>query len=164
MRYNIIRQSDISNGPGIRVSIFIQGCSHHCKGCFNPETWDFNSGKEFTDDTINTLIRLSDKPQIAGLSILGGEPLEKANYETIKRLTKTYSDYFNQEKTIWLWSGYKYDEIEDKSIFDNIDVLVDGEFIEKLADPTLAYRGSSNQVIHQFSKKGAHLDWDNLYK
>lgn len=146
MRYNLIRKMDISNGPGVRVSIFMQGCEFHCKNCFNPETWDFNDGKEFTDDTINKVLELCDKKEIKGLSILGGEPMHKTNIEGTTKLAKVFKEKY-PEKNLWMWSGFKYEDIKDKEVFKYVDVLVDGQFKDELRDPTLKWKGSSNQRV-----------------
>lgn len=146
MHYNKIRKMDISNGPGVRVSIFFQGCSFHCPGCFNAETWDFDKGKEFTLDTINHVLDLCDKDYIEGLSILGGEPMHPKNIECVTRLAKTFKEKY-PDKTIWTWSGFLFDDIKDKEIMNYLDVLVDGQFKIDEKDPTLKYKGSRNQRV-----------------
>jgi anaerobic ribonucleoside-triphosphate reductase activating protein len=149
LNYNKIRKLDISNGPGVRVSLFVQGCTFNCKGCFNPDTHDFNGGKEFTTEEVNTIIKLSSKPQIKGLSILGGEPLHPKNAESVIMLAEYFKSIY-PEKTIWLWSGFKYEDLLKSSaskIFDYIDVLVDGQFEEDKKDLRLKYCGSSNQRV-----------------
>ena len=146
MRYNLIRKMDISNGPGVRVSIFMQGCSFHCKNCFNPETWDFEGGQEFTEDTINKVLELSDKKEVKGLSILGGEPMHPTNIEGTTKLAKAFKEKY-PEKSIWAWTGFQYEDIKDKDVFNYIDVLVDGQYKDELHDPTLKWRGSSNQRV-----------------
>lgn len=150
MRYNKIRKMDISNGPGVRVSIFVQGCAFNCKGCFNPETHDFNSGKEFTTMEANKIIQLANKDYINGLSILGGEPLHPKNIESVSMLCE-YFKYKYPYKTIWLWSGFRYEDILERennyNIFNYIDVLVDGQFKEEYHNPTLRWKGSSNQRV-----------------
>lgn len=146
MRYNLIRKMDISNGPGVRVSIFMQGCSFHCKNCFNQETWDFEGGQEFTEDTINKVLELSDKKEVKGLSILGGEPMHPTNIEGTTKLAKAFKEKY-PEKSIWAWSGFKYEDIKNNDVFNYIDVLVDGQYKDELHDPTLKWRGSSNQRV-----------------
>ena len=146
MRYNLIRKMDIANGPGVRVSIFMQGCSFHCKNCFNQETWDFEGGKEFTDDTINKVLELCNKPEVKGLSILGGEPMHPTNIEGTTKLAKAFKEKY-PEKTIWTWTGFKYEDIKDKDVFNYIDVLIDGQYKDELHDPTLKWKGSSNQRV-----------------
>ena len=152
MRYNKIRKMDISNGPGVRVSIFMQGCSFHCKNCFNPETHDFKGGLEFNDDTINEILSLASNDYIKGLSILGGEPLHPNNIKGATKLAKAFKEKY-PNKTIWIWTGFLYDrDLKDKDIFEYIDVLVDGRYEDDLHDPTLKYRGSSNQRVIDIKK------------
>ena len=146
MRYNLIRKMVISNGPGVRVAIFMQGCSFHCKNCFNQETWDFEGGQEFTEDTINKVLELSDKKEVKGLSILGGEPMHPTNIEGTTKLAKAFKEKY-PEKNIWAWSGFKYEDIKNNDVFNYIDVLVDGQYKDELHDPTLKWRGSSNQRV-----------------
>lgn len=139
---------DISNGPGIRVSLFTQGCDIHCKGCFNYKLWNFKNGKEFTDKTINKIIELCNSEHIKGLSILGGEPLSMVNLKDLEKLIITFKTTY-PTKDIWLWTGYIYENLNDtqKHLVSLVDVLVDGPFIKELADPTLQFRGSKNQRI-----------------
>ena len=151
MRYNKIRKMDISNGPGIRVSIFMQGCSFHCKDCFNSETWDFKAGKEFNDDVINKVLDLASLPHIVGLSILGGEPMHPNNREGTIKLAKAFKKRY-PDKDIWVWSGYLFDELKDIEGLSYIDTLVDGRFALEQANPTLKFRGSSNQRVIDVKK------------
>ncbi len=151
MRYNLIRKMDISNGPGVRVSIFMQGCHFHCKDCFNKETWDFNGGKEFTDETIGKVLQLCEKNEVKGLSILGGEPMHPSNIEGTTKLAKEFKEKY-PKKNIWVWSGFKYEELKDKEVLNYIDVLVDGIYKDELHDPTLKWRGSSNQRVIDIKK------------
>ncbi len=147
MRYNKIRKMDISNGPGVRVSIFFQGCQFHCIDCFNRDTWDFFGGKEFNDEVINHILDLSNNDTISGLSILGGEPLNPKNIDGVTKLAKIFKEKY-PDKTIWLWSGYLFDEyIHDKEIVNYLDVIVDGQFKIDLFSPLLHYKGSSNQRV-----------------
>lgn len=147
MRYNKIRKMDISNGPGVRVSIFTQGCAFHCPGCFNSETWDFNGGKEYNDEVIEHILDLCDKDYIEGLSILGGEPLHPNNILGTERLAKKFKERF-PNKNIWLWSGYLYEEyICKQNIINYLDVIVDGQFDIKKSSPLLKYKGSANQRV-----------------
>lgn len=147
MRYNKIRKMDISNGPGVRVSIFMQGCAFHCPNCFNPETHDFRGGKEFNDETINRVLELCEKEYIVGLSILGGEPLHPRNIEGTTKLVKAFKTRFPQ-KNIWVWSGFLFDrDLQGQEVLNYIDVLVDGLFEESLHDFRLEWRGSSNQRV-----------------
>ena len=146
MRYAKIRKMDISNGPGVRVSIFMQGCSFHCKNCFNPETWDFKGGLAFDDSVIDQVLNLCKEDYIAGLSILGGEPMHPNNIEATTQLVKTFKKKY-PKKNIWIWSGFLFDQLKDKEVLKNIDVLVDGQFVDEKKDPTLKWRGSSNQRV-----------------
>ena len=152
MRYNTIRKMDISNGPGVRVSIFMQGCHFHCKGCFNEETWDFNGGEEFTDETINRVLELASADYIVGLSILGGEPMNPKNIDGTTKLAKAFKEKF-PNKSLWVWSGYLFDkDLSDKEVMKYLDVLVDGTFKIDLFDPTLKWKGSSNQRVIDVQK------------
>ena len=152
MRYNVIRKMDISNGPGIRVSVFMQGCSFHCKNCFNPETWDFDSGKEFSNNTIDEVLNLCNKNHINGLSILGGEPMHPRNIEATTKLAKAFKEKY-PNKNLWVWSGFKFDEdLKGNEVLNYIDVLVDGTYNHTLHNPTLKWRGSSNQRVIDVQK------------
>ena len=151
MRYNKIRKMDISNGPGVRISIFMQGCQFHCKDCFNPETWDFKGGNEFTDETINKVLELGSKDYIVGLSILGGESLHPDNIEGTTKLAKAFREKY-PEKNIWVWTGFTFETLTKKEVLQYIDVLVDGQFMAKLFDPRLKWRGSSNQRVIDVKK------------
>ena len=152
MRYNKIRKMDISNGPGVRVSIFFQGCHFHCEGCFNSETWDFSGGKEFTETTINHILELCDKDVISGLSILGGEPMHPNNISGTTMLAKSFKKKF-PNKTIWAWSGFLFDEyVKNQEVINYLDVLVDGRFEIDKYSPLLKYKGSSNQRVIDVKK------------
>lgn len=146
MHYNKIRKMDISNGPGVRVSIFMQGCTFNCKNCFNPETHDFNAGKEFNESTIERILELCSKDYIVGLSILGGDPLHPKNIDGTLELVKKFKKKY-PKKSIWVWTGFLYEDIVNKDILKYIDVLVDGVYIDKLYNPTLKWKGSSNQRV-----------------
>lgn len=163
MRYGQIREFDVANGPGIRVSIFVTGCSHNCYNCFNKEYQDFNYGNVWTDETTEVLLSYLKKDQIKGLSILGGEPMENAKeLSPIIDIVRK-----NIDKSIWLWSGYTFEEIikdEDmKNLLEKVDILVDGKFIERLKNLKLKFRGSSNQRIIDV-KKSLYLDKVVEYK
>lgn len=149
IRYAKIREMDISNGEGIRVSLFVQGCNFHCKGCFNKDTWDFNEGKKWTKEVEDKFIELCSLSHITAVSILGGEPLQQDNdlLKLLKRIKKEVN------KPISLWTGYKFENIpSDKKILLNyIDEITDGQFIEDLKDYKLKFKGSSNQCVY---KKG----------
>ena len=152
MRYNKIRKMDISNGPGVRVSIFMQGCCFNCKNCFNPETHDFNGGKEFTQQTIDRVLELADKDFIEGLSILGGEPMHPKNIVASTQLAKAFKKRY-PDKSVWVWSGFLFDrDLKDKEILKYIDVLVDGQFEEDKYSPMLKWKGSSNQRVIDVQK------------
>ena len=143
---------DISNGPGVRVSIFMQGCTFNCKNCFNSETHDFNGGKEFTDDTINRVLELCDNETIRGLSILGGEPMHPKNIEGTTKLAKAFKKKY-PNKDLWIWSGFLFDKnLKDKEVVKYVDVLVDGQYIDELHNPTLKWKGSSNQRVIDVQK------------
>lgn len=162
MNYAKINPCDIANGVGVRVSLFVSGCRNHCKGCFNPETWVFDYGKEFTFQTKLELSDELDKPWISGLSILGGEPLEPENIEVVTALCSMVYE-FHPDLTIWLYTGKLYEDVKDLEVMRYIDVLVDGRFVEELKDITLKFRGSSNQRIidvKQSRKTGDVVLWD----
>ena len=146
MRYNKIRKMDISNGPGVRVSIFIQGCHFHCKECFNPETWDFEGGKEYTDKTIERVLELCSNDYIVGLSILGGDPMHPKNIEGTTKLAKAFKEKF-PNKNLWVWTGFLFENIKDNEVFNYVDTLIDGQFKVELFDPRLKWKGSSNQRV-----------------
>ena len=151
MRYNLIRKMDIADGPGVRVSIFMQGCQFHCKNCFNPETWDFNGGKEYNDEVIEKVLQLCKKDHIKGLSILGGEPMNPINREGTTRLAKKFKENF-PDKNLWMWTGFKYEDLKDEEVFKYVDVLVDGQYKDELHDPTLKWKGSANQRVIDIKK------------
>ena len=151
MRYNKIRKMDIADGPGVRVSIFLQGCTFNCKNCFNPETHDFKGGEEFIDETIQEVLDLCDKEFITGLSILGGEPMHPLNIKGTIKLAKAFKERY-PNKTIWSWSGFLIDNIVDKEILNYLDVLVDGQYVDELHNPTLKWCGSENQRVIDVKK------------
>lgn len=161
MNFGEIKKCDIANGEGIRVSLFVSGCTHHCKGCFNSETWDFNFGNIFTEETENEIIKALFPTYINGLSLLGGEPFEKVNQRSLLPFIKKVKLLYPQ-KTIWCYTGYTFDidlikggraycECTEEML-NNIDVLVDGEFKEELKDISLSFCGSSNQRIIDIKK------------
>ena len=152
MRYNKIRKMDISNGPGIRVSIFMQGCTFNCKNCFNQETHDFKGGEEFTQETIDKVLKLCESEHISGLSILGGEPMHPINIEGTTKLAKAFKEKY-PNKNLWIWTGFLFDrDLKDKEVLNFIDVLVDGQYVDELHDFTLKWRGSSNQRVIDVKK------------
>ena len=166
MRYAQIRSMDISNGEGVGISLFVQGCDRHCFNCFNSETWDFNGGKEWTEEAKNKFMELIDRPYIRRISVLGGEPLAEQNLDEVLSLIKKIRTSF-PDKTIWLYTGYDFDLLNSKyneykytpfaenadewltrwEIISNVDVMVDGEYVDEQKDLTLKWRGSKNQHV-----------------
>ena len=149
MYYGKIKKTDIANGPGVRVSLFVSGCRNHCKGCFQPETWSFNYGQEYDGvNTTNEIIEALSPEYISGLSILGGDPIERENISEVVTLCNLVKHLY-PDKTIWLYTGYNYEDIAEMypNILEVIDVMVDGPFVEELKDISLVFRGSSNQRI-----------------
>ena len=161
MNYATIKKHDIANGTGIRVSLFVSGCTHHCKGCFNPETWDFNYGSEYTEATQNEILQALAPSYIKGLTLLGGEPFEPQNQPTLLKLCKKVKEQY-PNKTIWCYTGYNYEmdilagRLGDHEITDAmihlIDVLVDGPYVEELRNIRLKFRGSENQRVIDVKK------------
>lgn len=157
MNFCEIKKADTANGIGIRVTLFVSGCTNRCPGCFQPETWDFNYGKAYTDDVEEKIIETLTPPYYNGLTILGGEPFELENQPAVLHLIERVKNEL-PEKTIWMYTGFTYDVdlapggkryvdgVTDK-ILDNIDVLVDGRFVLEKKDITLRFRGSSNQRV-----------------
>ena len=154
MHYADIKQYDVANGPGVRVSLFVSGCTHHCKNCFNEVTWDFNYGDEFTQAEMDKIIEYMAPSYVKGITLLGGEPLERSNQQGLLPLVKKIHEVY-PEKNIWCFTGYDFDKDvkgrmmeqwpETKELFSYIDVLVDGPFIEELKSVALRFKGSSNQ-------------------
>ena len=156
MNFATFRTHDVANGPGVRVSLFVSGCTHRCKGCFNAEAWDFDYGERYTPELEDKIIAALAPSYIKGFSLLGGEPFEPANQAELapllERIKRTYP-----EKTVWCYSGYDFerdilgyrlgDPTVTRRMIENIDVLVDGEFVEEKKDLSLRFRGSSNQRI-----------------
>lgn len=168
MNFATIKPLDIANGIGIRVSLFVSGCTHHCKGCFNEEAWDFDYGQPYTEQTEKQIIDALKLDYVTGFSLLGGEPFEPQNQpELAKLLIKIKSVY--PEKTVWCYTGYdfekdlltgkigKWDTV--KTMLDNIDILVDGEYVDAMKNPDLKFRGSSNQRIIDVKKS---LETDDI--
>ena len=161
MNYATIKECDVANGPGVRVSVFVSGCNHHCKGCFNQIAWDFEYGEKFTEDTINKVIKDLDHDYIEGLSLLGGEPLEHSNQKGLLPLIKKVKEKF-PNKTIWCYTGFDFEKDvmgkmyktwdETKELISNIDVIVDGKFEQELKNPSLKFRGSENQRLIDVKK------------
>ena len=154
MNYAALKKFDIANGPGVRVSLFVSGCRHHCKNCFNREAWDFDFGRPFTKQTEEEILAELDKDYIKGLSLLGGEPFEPENRAALTQLLKRVREKY-PEKTVWCYTGFEFEKLTDptaKAMLSLIDVLVDGKFVEELKSPDLIFRGSSNQRIIDVKK------------
>ncbi len=156
MNYAVIKNCDIANGPGVRVSLFVSGCTHRCKGCFNEVAWDFDYGQPFTQQTVDQILVMLAPDYIKGLTLLGGEPFEPQNQPAIVDLLRQVKAAFPQ-KTVWAFSGYLFDrdilpgKLGDPALtreyLSYLDVLVDGPFVENQKDMTLRFRGSSNQRV-----------------
>ncbi len=172
MNYADIKRIDVANGPGVRVSLFVSGCTHHCKGCFNEVTWDFNYGKPFTENEIDEIIEYLNKDYIKGLTILGGEPFEHQNQKGLLPLLRKVREVL-PEKSIWCFSGYLFDKQivgemcqkweETKEMLSYLDVLVDGRFIQERKNLSLRFRGSDNQriiLVQESLKVGNVVLWD----
>ena len=154
MYYGEIKKCDIANGPGVRVSLFVSGCTHHCKGCFNEETWSFEFGQPFTAETEEQILKLLEPSYISGLTVLGGEPMEYMNQEALLPFLEKVKERF-PEKTIWCFTGYDFDKDilgrmyleweETRELLSYFDVMVDGKFIEALKGANLRFKGSANQ-------------------
>ena len=164
MKYAAIKKCDVANGPGVRVSVFVSGCNHHCKGCFNEKAWDFNYGNDFSDETIDGIINDLDKEYVTGLTLLGGEPLERENQKGLVKLVRRVKEKL-PNKTIWCYTGFDYEKDvmgrmynewpETKEIMDTIDVLVDGKFELDKRNLNLQFRGSENQRLIDVKKSRA---------
>ena len=172
MNYANIKEYDIANGPGIRLTLFVSGCTHHCKGCFNPETWDFSYGKPFTKEIEDHILKEAGQEYYEGLTLLGGEPMEPVNQKGLLSLVARFKKMY-PKKTIWCFSGYLFDRDilghfakvmpETKELLSCIDVLVDGEFMLDKKDVTLLFKGSSNQRTIDVQKSlsaGKIISWD----
>ena len=154
---------DVINGEGTRCTLFVAGCNHHCKGCYNQSTWNINAGFPFTEEMVNQILsdlKNTDIPR-RGLSLTGGDPLHPNNVKTIKALCERIRKECSPDKDIWLWTGYLKDDLnqEQLEVVDLIDVLIDGPFMIELKDMTLPFRGSRNQVIYKFDRSNAF--WKN---
>lgn len=155
MNYATIKNCDIANGPGVRVSLFVSGCTHHCKGCFNEVAWDFHYGEPFTQQTVDLILKMLEPDYIKGLTLLGGEPFEPQNQGPIVELLRQVKKKYPQ-KSIWAFSGYLLEQIQSGRLGDPeitreylsyLDVLVDGPFIEEKKNLSLRFRGSENQRL-----------------
>ncbi|MEA5004387.1 MAG: anaerobic ribonucleoside-triphosphate reductase activating protein [Christensenella sp.] len=172
MNYADIRQYDVANGPGIRVSLFVSGCSHRCEGCFNPETWDFAYGEEFTDETADAILAYLKPAHVKGLTLLGGDPMERQNVQALlpllKRVRRAYPG-----KDIWCFTGYDFerdvlgtwvDEPDVKEFLSYIDVLVDGPFVAAKKNINLRFKGSENQrtiLVQESLRQKKTVLWDD---
>lgn len=156
MYYSAIKDCDVANGQGVRVTIFVSGCTNHCKNCFQPETWDFCNGEKFTEDIQKNIIEMLSKSYIEGLTLLGGEPMEPRNQADILPFLRKVKKCLPQ-KDIWLFSGFTYEQLideksychteETEDILELVDVLVDGRYVDELRNLALKFRGSENQRI-----------------
>lgn len=155
INYHTITIDDMLNGEGLRVVLWVAGCGHFCKNCQNPDTWDPVLGTKFTEETMKDLIKKLDKPHINGLTLSGGDPLYPMNINTVLKIIKEVKSNL-PEKTIWLYTGFTYEQVISdkigKNILENIDVLVDGKFEEDLADINYHYAGSTNQRVIDVKK------------
>lgn len=172
MNYAEIKKCDVANGPGVRVSLFVSGCTHHCKECFNPETWDFNYGMPFTGSTEEEIIKYMEPEYIKGLTLLGGEPLEHCNQQGLLPLLRKVKQIY-PEKNIWCFTGYDFEKDvtghmlgeweETKEMLSYIDVMVDGEFMADKKDLNLVFKGSSNQrtiMVQESMACGEIVYWE----
>lgn len=172
MKYGNIKKCDIANGIGVRTVLFVSGCTHHCKGCFQPETWDFDYGCEYTKATEDEIIESLKPDYVSGLTLLGGEPFEPQNQSVLISLLRRIKKEMPQ-KTIWAFSGYTFEELTGNSravcectdeIISMLSVLVDGKFIEEQRNISLRFRGSENQRlidVPKTLKNGKIVLWDN---
>lgn len=147
MYYSRINKHDIANGDGVRVSLWVSGCEQHCKGCFNKETWNFYNGRPYDIFTAFEIVKALEPEYISGLTILGGEPLHHKNVGFVGQLLKMVRYIYGDTKTIWIYTGYIYEDIKELDLLKYVDVLVDGPFIEEEKDIRLKFRGSRNQRI-----------------
>lgn len=171
MNYSLIRACDIANGPGVRVTLFVSGCTHHCPGCFQPETWSFDYGQPFTQEAQQKIVSLLKPDYIEGLTLLGGEPLEPQNQRVLLPFVEAIKELF-PNKTIWAYTGYVLEELLSRTGMDGvitelllslIDILVDGPFVEEKKDLRLQFCGSSNQRLIDLKKTkaaGKIIQWE----
>lgn len=173
MYYSVIKNCDIADGPGVRVTLFVSGCTHHCEGCFNPETWNFQYGAPFTGETADEIMEALSPDYIAGLTLLGGEPLEDGNRQALLPLLRAVKKKYPQ-KTVWCYTGYLFetDILENfcaqwegmKEFLSYADVIVDGEFVQAEKNISLRFRGSENQRIidvHASLQQGKTVLWED---
>ena len=169
MNYADIKVMDIADGPGIRVSLFVSGCDHHCKGCFNSEAWDYNYGKLFRADDEAKILNLLEPDYIDGLTVLGGEPFAPKNVDKVYDFCSRVRNLYKDKKTIWIYSGYTFDQIwrnycglSGIKLLKTADVLVDGKFIQELHNDALRFRGSSNQRVIDLKKTMNNIGLSSL--
>lgn len=173
MNYADIKTCDVANGPGVRISLFVSGCTHHCKECFNPETWNFDYGKPFTEDTEDEIIKYLEPDYIKGITLLGGEPLEHVNQQGLLPLLRKIARIY-PKKNVWCFTGYDFEKDvmgrmvnewkETKELLSYIDVIVDGEFMIDKKDLGLIFKGSSNQrtiMVKESIKSGKLVLWES---
>ena len=156
MHYAGLRNHDIANGEGFRTTLYVSGCRRGCPGCFNKEAWDFRYGQEFTNETLAEIRDMLNDDNIAGLSILGGDPFEPENQEMVKFICEYVRNWYGRSKSIWVWTGYELEDIKDLPVMRYIDVLIDGPFVEELKDLRLDWRGSSNQRVIDICKSAKY--------
>ncbi len=171
MNYGAIKKCDIANGVGVRTVLFVSGCTHHCKGCFQPETWSFDYGERYTKETEDEIIESLKPDYVDGITLLGGEPFEPENQRELVKLLRRIKKELPQ-KTVWSFSGYTYEELTGDSravcevtneMLSMLDVLVDGEFVEAKRNISLRFRGSENQRLidmNKTRKEGKIVLWD----
>lgn len=172
MNYSIIKDCDIANGPGVRVTLFVSGCTHHCEGCFNEETWDFQYGEPFTQKTADRILEMLAPDYIEGLTLLGGEPLEPVNRQALLPLLRIVKERY-PKKNIWCYTGYLFEQDllgnfcaqweKMGEFLSYIDVIVDGRFLLAQKDISLPFRGSANQriiLVQESLAKGETVLWD----
>ncbi len=169
MNYADIRPIDVANGPGIRVSLFVSGCTHACPGCFNPEAWDFGYGQPFTKDEEDAILTHLAKPYVKGLSLLGGEPFHPSNQAAVLALVKRVREAY-PGKDVWCYTGYLYEDLlagkvgeHSRELLEQLDVLVDGPFVLEQKELSLRFRGSANQRLIDVpaSRKAGNVVWWN---
>lgn len=166
MKYGKIKKTDIANGEGVRVSIWVSGCRFHCPGCFNKESQAFDYGEPFNSLTADEIYKALSPDYISGLTILGGEPLDPLNVNMVTALARVFK-FLYRNKSLWIYTGYTYEEVKDLEIMSFVDVLVDGQFQEDKKDISLKFRGSSNQRIidvQESLRSGSIILWRSKYE
>lgn len=151
MNYLSMTKAEVANGGGVRVALWVTGCEHHCKNCHNPESWNCNTGKLFTEDDLHRLLNELSLPYYDGLTLTGGDPLHPSNIKCIEYIVEKVKTVF-PNKTIWCYTGCKFEDIKTLNLMKYVDVLIDGLYIDELRDITLAFKGSSNQRVIDVQK------------